>query len=448
MSGSKIFAGTRLRRIRNKLNLNQVALAQSLSISPSYLNLIERDQRPITAQLLLKLHTLHGVDIAEFSGNEAHSETLARLREFVADPLLDGEIPLATELTQAHEVAPNLVGATLKLYGAYREVLKRASDISQQMEAGGGFAVQNNFEAVQQWLQRDPLQPALEALAEEIWFDLSPKDDVLAGLKARLRSSAGIEVRILPAEAMHPYRARHDRHAQRLLLSESLNAHERIFETALLVARLEGQSAITEILSACALAKSAEAARLLRLGLEKLLAAAILCPAAKFSSAASDLKWNVAALSHRFNVRPAVAMKRLAIVSLRGEANEPRGFLALATTGSVVDRVGPLGFHLPQGGALCGHLPHFTGEPVSRLQTKDGKTVFMVAVRDDGVTSALCLGPEQFAVTSYIAQAPRPLGSGCRLCEIGGCALRLAPPATRPAVLNAHVRGQSDYEAL
>ncbi len=448
MSGSKIFAGSRLRRIRNKLNLNQATLAQSLGISPSYLNLIERDQRPITAQLLLKLHTLHGVDIAELSGTEAHSETLARLKEFVADPLLNGEIPLATELTQAHEVAPNLVGATLKLYGAYREVLKRASDISQQMQAGGGFAVQNNFEAVQEWLQLHPLQPALEALAEEIWFDLSPKDDALAGLKARLRSSGGIEVRILPAEAMHPYRARHDRHAQRLLVSESLNAHERIFETALLLARLEGQSAITEILSGCALAKTAEAGRLLSLGLAKILAGAILCPAAKFSSAAVDLKWNIARLSDRFNVSPSVVMKRLATLSLREQSKEGIGLLTIASTGSVVDRVGPLGFHLPQSGALCGHLPHFTGERVSKLESKDGKTIFMVSHSDSAETSALCFTPEHFAQTTYIAQAARPLGSSCRLCEINGCALRLAPPATRPVVLNEYVRGQSDYEAL
>jgi predicted transcriptional regulator len=141
-------------------------------------------------------------------------------------------------------------------------------------------------------------------------------------------------------------------------------------------------------------------------------------------------------------------MKRLAVLCLRDQSYKEMGFLALATTGTVVDRVGPVGFHLPHGGALCGHLPHFTGEQVSRLQTKDGKTVFMVAQRDEAVTSALCLGAEQFAQTSLIAQATRPLGSSCRLCEISGCALRLAPPATRPAVLNEHVRGQSDYEAL
>ncbi len=55
MAETKIFAGPRVRRVRNGLGLTQTAMAEALSISPSYLNLIERNQRPLTVQLLLKL---------------------------------------------------------------------------------------------------------------------------------------------------------------------------------------------------------------------------------------------------------------------------------------------------------------------------------------------------------------------------------------------------------
>lgn len=91
MAENKIFAGPRVRRIRNGLQLTQTAMAEALGISPSYLNLIERNQRPLTVQLLLKLASVYKVDLEELQG-EAGSG-LAQLREVFADPLLAGELP-------------------------------------------------------------------------------------------------------------------------------------------------------------------------------------------------------------------------------------------------------------------------------------------------------------------------------------------------------------------
>ena len=51
----KLFAGARVRRLRREQRLTQAAMAEALGISTSYLNLIERDQRPISAQILLQL---------------------------------------------------------------------------------------------------------------------------------------------------------------------------------------------------------------------------------------------------------------------------------------------------------------------------------------------------------------------------------------------------------
>ena len=55
MSDQKIFAGARIKKLRTAMGLSQTAMAQELDISASYLNLIERNQRPITVQLILKL---------------------------------------------------------------------------------------------------------------------------------------------------------------------------------------------------------------------------------------------------------------------------------------------------------------------------------------------------------------------------------------------------------
>jgi transcriptional regulator with XRE-family HTH domain len=51
----KLFLGGRLKRLRRDLALTQTAMAGDLGVSPSYLNHIERNQRPVSAQLLLRL---------------------------------------------------------------------------------------------------------------------------------------------------------------------------------------------------------------------------------------------------------------------------------------------------------------------------------------------------------------------------------------------------------
>lgn len=43
--------------------MTQAALAKSLDLSPSYLNQLERDQRPLTIPVLLKLNSTFDLDV-------------------------------------------------------------------------------------------------------------------------------------------------------------------------------------------------------------------------------------------------------------------------------------------------------------------------------------------------------------------------------------------------
>ena len=90
MAEQKIFAGPRIRRLRMARALTQTAMAEGLGISPSYLNLIERNQRPITVQLILKLASVY-IDPHELQGETRGS--VAALKEVFSDPLLAGELP-------------------------------------------------------------------------------------------------------------------------------------------------------------------------------------------------------------------------------------------------------------------------------------------------------------------------------------------------------------------
>ena len=55
MADAKLFAGHAIRRLRRQLGLSQAAMAEALEVSASYLNLVERNQRPVSATLMLRL---------------------------------------------------------------------------------------------------------------------------------------------------------------------------------------------------------------------------------------------------------------------------------------------------------------------------------------------------------------------------------------------------------
>ena len=64
----KLFAGHAVRRIRRASGLTQAVMAQALDVSPSYLNLIERNQRPLTAAIMLRLAERYDFDARTLTG--------------------------------------------------------------------------------------------------------------------------------------------------------------------------------------------------------------------------------------------------------------------------------------------------------------------------------------------------------------------------------------------
>ena len=54
-SARSVFMGPRLRRLRRDLGLTQADMAADLEISAPYVALLERNQRPVPADMLLRL---------------------------------------------------------------------------------------------------------------------------------------------------------------------------------------------------------------------------------------------------------------------------------------------------------------------------------------------------------------------------------------------------------
>ena len=120
--------GRTVRRLRQEQGLTQQALAARLGISASYLNLIEHEQRAVTAALLIKLAETLRVDLAALSGSEER-QLEAGLREVFADPLLDQAVPEG-ELATLAAGSPNAARGVLALYRAWRVAQEDASGIA------------------------------------------------------------------------------------------------------------------------------------------------------------------------------------------------------------------------------------------------------------------------------------------------------------------------------
>ena len=92
-------------------------MAADLGVSPSYLNHIERNQRPVSAQLLLRLADTYDVDLRSL--NQAGAADEARLTEILTDPLFKGLSAPRHELVRLLEEAPGVADALLRLYQAF-----------------------------------------------------------------------------------------------------------------------------------------------------------------------------------------------------------------------------------------------------------------------------------------------------------------------------------------
>jgi len=95
--------------------MRQSQAARELGILPSYLNLIEHDQRPLTVPLLFKLARIFDVEVHALS-DEEDARTVADLQEVFADEIFEGLEISDTDLKSLAGTLPNVAGAIRDLY--------------------------------------------------------------------------------------------------------------------------------------------------------------------------------------------------------------------------------------------------------------------------------------------------------------------------------------------
>lgn len=469
MADQKVFLGPRVRRIRNSLGLTQTAMAEDLGISPSYLNLIERNQRPLTVPLIIKLSSVYKIDPQELQVEGAG--TLSALKEVFNDPLLVGELPGDQELVEVADAAPNAASGIVKLYRAYNEQLARLSDLSAMLAKGDNSLqisssrlpidiVRNAFEERPNYFGR------IDEAAEKFSDEFVSADEPAASLRDWLKSKHGITVRVLPVQTMPSLRRRLDRHSMRLFISARLSPHDRLREIAIEAGMLALAKPIQDELEGLNL-QGEEAIRIARAELARYAAHAMIMPYAKFQAAVKRYEYDIDALSAQFNVSFEQVVTRLTTLQRPDLPAVPYFLLEVDNAGNIVRRAGAKGYPRSQFGGACPKHSIYSAFSlpgqvfVNQVELPDGASFITLSRSVDGLKGALndpvrrtavmlCCSSEYADQISYSKDINHlkniDVGSACRLCERQGCVSRAEPSITRPLGLDEMVSGLSAFD--
>ena len=107
--------GVRIRRERIGMGMSQAALARSVGISASYMNVIESCRRDVGGALLLRIAETLQMNIHELSGDQEQKQ-LKLLQELLADPVLHGLDFGDSDLREFVVRFPEIAQALVRLY--------------------------------------------------------------------------------------------------------------------------------------------------------------------------------------------------------------------------------------------------------------------------------------------------------------------------------------------
>ena len=461
----KLFLGSKVRRLRKQLNLNQVDMAKQLGLSGSYLNQIENDQRPLTVQVLLKLGSQFNIDLAHFS-EEEDDRLVAEIRDCLEDPLFENEKVPITDVKEIVTRTPGFARHFLSLYRSCHQSNQNYAGLAQDVagdEAVRSIAGQQfPYEEARDFFYYhsnyfDSLDRAAEQLFQQQEMTLGGGE---AQLSLYLKQQHSIQVQTdTESELLRHYDAKN----KILSLSKLLSVRQRVFHLAHQICLLDQDHTLNEIIEKARFT-SPEADSVCRVGLANYFAGALLMPYSPFLNKAQEEAYDIERLQIIFNVSFEQVCHRLSSLQRPTQTGIPFYFLRVDAAGNISKRQSASSFHFARVGGACPlwNVHEAFAQPGKILrqvaETPDGKTYFCIARTVSRTEGGFLMPQKNFAVGlgCEISHAPKliystgidlndknaavPIGVSCRVCERNNCPQRAFPPIGKKIHINKDER--------
>ncbi len=444
----RLYVGPRLRRLRRDLGLTQADMAADLEVSPSYVALLERNNRPLTADLLVRLTQTYKVDMAVLTG-QGGADDAARLQAVLKDPMFaDIDLP-SMETADVAGNFPGITEALLRLYTTYQEEQLALADRSVEAGAAGDEAPDPVAESRRFLAARRNSFPSLDDGAERLAQAVSAHDGLVGYFKAARPAGAA------------PAFQRHGRLHAPAGPSPSRDPAGRCAGRgqpgvpARLATRLPGDGGRGRRGPRGWELRHRERRAADAPGAGELCGGRGADALHRLRPAVEARRYDVEALARQFGASFEQTAHRLTTLQKPGQERVPFFFIRVDPAGNVSKRLDGAGFPFARHGGGCPlwsvhHAFRTPREIVTQwLELPDGQRFFSIArtVTAGGgafgtprVERAIALGcaAEHAGRLVYTqdrpgfgAEAATPIGVTCRLCQRTECTARSEPPIGR-----------------
>ena len=465
--------GYKIKARRRKVGMAQADLSKKLSISPSYLNLIESGKRKINVELLLKLTNELGIEISDIS-KKIDTNLYQNLMDLLGDNLFEDLDITNFEVKELINTNPLVAKALIKLGDNYK---KKNQDIVNKVENMSGKFIdsrKNSFpgEVISDFIQENENYfPKLEEFASNFFNKTQNNNRIgYSSICDYLASKHKIEVKDVVPHESKPFTKQFDPNAKKFLLSDYLSLESKKLHAAAQVAQLEANEIIDEYLNSFSF-PTEESKKLSKVALLNYAGAAIIMPYNSFYEECHKQRYDVELLQNTFATSFEQVAHRITCLQDPKMKGIPFHMLRADVAGNISKRFSLSGIEIPRYGGACPRwniyaaftMPGKINAAVSKMPNGE-KYICIARTVEKGVgkhgmfKSLLSIGlgcQAKYAKDFVYADSlnlndkstETPIGVNCRTCDRMDCQQRAFPPLHKKFNIDLNKRGISIYVA-
>ena len=471
MSQLDLKIGPKIKVFRRQLGMQANKLAEKLSISPSYLTLIEGGKRKIDADLLLRICQELTIDVSDLT-NKSDVNLANNISELLDDKLFEDLDILGPEVKDLANTNPKIGKALIRL----GDILKKKDhELINKIEKLSGKIVdsrKSSFpgEVIADFLQENKNYfPKLEDFANKIFDKLKENNRTrYISICNFLKSEYDITVKnIIPDEGKTFSKIYYEKNRE-LILSDYISLETKKLYAAAQIAQEGAIDEINKYLESFNF-PSEESKKLTKVSLLNYCGAAILMPYKLFHTECKKLKYDLELLQNIFATSFEQVTHRVTSLNDPNLPGVPFHFLRVDVAGNISKRLSLSGIEIPRYGGACPRWnvysafsrPGVIQAAVSKM-TNGEKYVCIARTVEKGIgrygqkKSILSIGlgceakyAKDFVYTENLdihdKKSEIPVGVSCRTCDRLDCSQRAFPPLHKKFDVDINNRGVSVY---